>query len=203
MRLGVFGGSFDPVHYGHLLLAECCLDQARLDTVWFVPAAQQPLKPHGPRASSVDRLAMLEIVCREREQFRASTLEIDRGGVSYTAETLESIHDLHPTAELFFLMGADSLADLPQWHRRAEIFKLATPLVVYRADAAPPNFDLLRPFLNSQRVDEISRQQVEMPATAISSSQIRAAVADRGPWEKLVPAQVADYIRQHRLYDSV
>jgi len=82
MRLGVFGGSFDPVHCGHLRLAECCLDQARLDMVWFVPTAQQPLKPDGPRASNADRLAMLEIVCREQERFRTSAVEIDRGGLS-------------------------------------------------------------------------------------------------------------------------
>ena len=137
MRIGVFGGSFDPVHLGHLLLAECCWRQAALDRVLFVPAAQQPHKPQAPRGGDADRVAMLRLAIAGRPEFDVSTIEIDRGGVSYTVDTLRALRAAEPDAELFFLMGADSLADLPQWREPAAICELATPLVVRRAGHAP------------------------------------------------------------------
>ncbi len=119
MRLGIFGGSFDPSHNGHLRLAECCAEQAGLDAVWFVPAGVSPFKPHGPVASCADRLAMLRLAVEGLAGREISTLEIDRGGISYTADTLRQIHAARPDARLFFLMGADSLHDLPEWRHDA------------------------------------------------------------------------------------
>src|SRR6186997_2175578 len=115
MRLGLYGGSFDPVHYGHLLLAECALETLRLDEVWLLPAAVPPHKQTRELAAAKDRLAMLELALGGHEQIRASKLELDRGGVSYTVDTLTTIHQQQPGATLFFLMGADSLHDLPTW----------------------------------------------------------------------------------------
>src|SRR5688500_10152925 len=111
MRIGVFGGSFDPVHLGHLRLADCCWREARLDRVEFVPAARQPHKPRGPVAPGADRVAMLELALEDRPEFGASAIEVQRGGVSYTIDTLRALSAAQPEAELFFLMGADSLAD--------------------------------------------------------------------------------------------
>ena len=208
MRLGIFGGSFDPVHHGHLRLADCCCVQAKLDEVWFVPAAHQPLKPAGPEASPADRLAMLEIACADSPKFKVSAVEIDRGGVSYSSDTLEAIRAAQPTAELFFLMGADALADFPSWHRPQEICRLATPLVVRRGKTAEPNFEALRPFITDERLDQIHQQQVVMPPTPISSSQIRALIAGEGDsaqggdWQHLLPSGVANYVREQRLYGS-
>jgi nicotinate-nucleotide adenylyltransferase len=200
MRIGVFGGSFDPVHLGHLRLADCCWRQARLDRVEFVPAAEQPHKPSGPVASEVDRVAMLRLATSGRPAFGVSTLEIDRGGVSYTVDTLRQIGSQNPGAELFFPMGADSLADLPSWREPDEICRLATPLVVWRAESPPPDFEGLRPFVSVTRLAEIRAAQVQMPATPISSSQIRQLIAEGGAWQSLVPASVADYIVSRRLY---
>jgi len=200
MRIGVFGGSFDPVHRGHLLLADCCWRQARLDRVEFVPAAQQPLKPRGPIAPESDRAAMLRLATADRAEFSVSTVEFDRGGVSYTVDTLRQLHAEHPNAELFLLMGADSLADFPHWREPAEICRLATPLVVRRAGSAEPDFERLRSFLSPARLEEIRAARVEMPSTPISSSQIRTLVADGGDWRPLVPAAVAEYIEERRLY---
>lgn len=202
MRLGIFGGSFDPVHRGHLLLAECCATQAKLDEVWFVPAAHQPLKPEGPVASDDDRLAMLRLACEDRPDCRISTIEIDRGGVSYTVDTLQAIRAEHVDAKFYFLMGADSLADLPHWHQPEEICRLATPLVVHRAESPEPNFDALGDLLDDWRLDEIRRQLVAMPPTPISSSQIRALIASGGGWQSLVPTSVAEYISRNQLYDA-
>lgn len=199
-RIGIFGGSFDPVHRGHLLLAECCWRQARLDRIEFIPTAQQPLKPRGPVASEADRLAMLRLAIAERPEFSLSTIEIDRGGVSYTVETLRMLQQAHPGAELFFLMGADSLADFPTWREPATICELATPLVVRRAGTPPPNFEALAPLVSAERLKAIRNQEVEMPATPISSSAIRRLIAERGEWQALVPDGVGRYIEQHRLY---
>src|ERR671912_439798 len=98
MRLGIFGGSFDPVHYGHLLLAETCREQARLDEVWFVPNALSPLKRDHPPAAAKHRVEMLQLATGGHEAFRVSTLETDRGGVSYTVETLAEIAQQQPAA---------------------------------------------------------------------------------------------------------
>ncbi len=200
MRLGIFGGSFDPVHRGHLVLAECCCKQAKLDEVWFVPTAKQPLKPAGPEAGNKHRLAMLKLACKANPRFKICTLELDRGGVSYTIDTLEAIHAEQPKAKLYFLMGADSLQDLPTWHQPKEICRLATPLVVHRAGTAAPDFDVLSSLVLPAQLDEFRQQLVEMPPEPVSSSQIRARIAQGKPWRELVPSAVAEYIAEHQLY---
>ena len=200
MRLGIFGGSFDPVHQGHVVLANCCLQQARLDSVWFVPASQQPLKPQGPRASDAHRLAMLQYVAESRPEFKVSAMELERRGVSYTVDTLAEIRAQQPQAELFFLMGADSLAELPKWHRAAEVCQLATPLIVHRAGEVEPDFDVLRSVISADQWELPRQCQVEMPATPISSTRIRELVATQGDWEEMVPLAVAEYIQKHNLY---
>jgi nicotinate-nucleotide adenylyltransferase len=202
MRLGLFGGSFDPVHNGHLALADACAEQAALDAVWFVPAARQPLKPQGPRASDAQRLEMLRLALTDRPQFEASALEIDRGGVSYTVDTLAEIRAQLPESTLFFLMGADSLAEFPTWLRQAEICALATPLVVRRAGSPEPDFDVLAPVVSAERLEAIRQSQVEMPAVPISSSQIRQLIAKGGAWQEMVPTAVAEYIAALGLYQE-
>ncbi len=200
MRLGLFGGSFDPVHRGHLALAASCLEQAGLERVWFVPAAQQPFKPTGPRATNVDRLAMLKLALGKSETFKISEVEIDRGGMSYTIDTLLTIKSLLPKAQLFLLMGADSLVDFPHWRRPADICQVATPLVVNRAGEPAPNFEHLESMVSFDRLAEIKACQIEMTPMAISSSEIRRLIASGGEWEQMVPDRVADYIRENRLY---
>jgi nicotinate-nucleotide adenylyltransferase len=202
MRIGLFGGSFDPVHRGHLLLAECCWRQALLDRVEFLPTAQQPLKPRGPVANEADRAAMLRLAIADRPEFALSLIEIERGGVSYTVDTLRQLRDERPDAELFFLMGADSLADLPTWREPAAICELATPLVVRRAGTPTPAFDGLAKLVSAERLAAIRAHEVEMPATPISSSNIRQLIAEGGAWQSLVPERVAEYIDERGLYRS-
>ncbi|MGC4004614.1 MAG: nicotinate (nicotinamide) nucleotide adenylyltransferase [Pirellulales bacterium] len=115
MRLGVFGGSFDPVHLGHLILAESCREQAALDRVLFIPTHIQPHKQGHTPAPDLARLEMLKLAIGGNSAFELSTREVDRGGVSYTVETLTHLKAERPEAELFFMMGADSLADFPKW----------------------------------------------------------------------------------------
>jgi nicotinate-nucleotide adenylyltransferase len=203
MRIGVFGGSFDPVHCGHLELARSCCDQAQLDRVWFIPAAHQPFKPDGPFAANADRLAMLELALANESSLEISTLEIDRGGMSYTVDTLLTLSAMVPDAELFLLMGADALVDFPYWRRPADICRVATPLIVNRGGEPAPNFEHLDQILPPERIEEIKAAQVKMPAMEHSSADIRRLIAVGGEWKHLVPKNVATYIRDHRLYQAI
>src|SRR6476659_1278190 len=145
MRLGIYGGSFDPVHNAHLTIARSCQKQAGLDEVWFTPTAIQPLKHRGPHATNAQRVEMLRLVIADEPSWRVCTLEIDRGGFSYTVDTLRQIHDELPEAELYFPIGGDALRDVPQWKEPCEIFRLATPLVVGRAGRPAPDLNQLTP----------------------------------------------------------
>jgi nicotinate-nucleotide adenylyltransferase len=222
MRLGIFGGSFDPVHNGHLALAQSCQEQADLDEVWFTPTAVQPLKQHGPQASDADRIAMLNLAIdpllgasqipsepgRPRplragasppplqKTWRVCTLETDRGGVSYTVETLRQIHVELPEAELFFLIGADALRDVDKWREPRGIFRLATPLAVCRADEPPPDLAALTALCTEGTCPRL----ITMPPVDISSSEIRRRAAAQEPIDSLVPPAVAAYIIEHALY---
>jgi len=200
MRLGIYGGSFDPVHFGHLLLAECCREQLRLDEVWLIPAAVPPHKQSRERASGKARLEMLELALAGSEHLRASPLEIDRGGVSYTVETLAAIHQQQPAAALFLLLGADALHDLPTWREPARICELALPVVVHRGGAAEPNLAALAPLVSPARLDEIRAAQVQMPLMELSSTDLRQRTAQGQSLRYRTPRAVEKYIETQRLY---
>lgn len=199
MRLGIFGGSFDPVHYGHLLLAECCRDERRLDRVLFVPAAVPPHKQGRVLTTADARVAMLELAISGNAALGLSRYEVDRGGVNYTVDTLTHLRHEHPDAELFFLMGADMLSDLPHWRNAAAVCQLALPIVVRRGPAVP-DFDCLRNIATPERTEEIRRHQVEMPAVAVSGTEIRRRVAQRLTIRYQTPAAVEQYILANGLY---
>ena len=143
---------------------------------------------------------MLERAIQGERELQISTVEIDRGGVSFTAETLAAIRSERPEDELLLLMGSDALVDLPRWYRPELVCQLAIPAVVHRAGSAVVDFEPMRTLVTEDRLQEIQSHQVEMPATEISSSQIRALIASGGPWESMVPAPVASYIDDNQLY---
>jgi len=200
MRLGIFGGTFDPVHYGHLLLAETCREQCELDLVLLMPAAQPPHKCQWELAPAAARAEMLELAIGGHPSMSVSRSEIERGGVSYTVETLTQLRAERPDAELFFLMGADSLEDLPDWREPQRICKLAIPVVVRRAGTGEPDFSTLAGFVSPERLGEIRRFQVEMPVLELSSTDIRERVAAGRSIRFLTPRAVEKYIESHGLY---
>jgi nicotinate-nucleotide adenylyltransferase len=202
MRLGIFGGSFDPVHLGHLILAECCREQQRLDQVWFVPAHTPPHKQDHTLAPGSDRAEMLKLAIGGHEQFHFSTLELVRAGVSYTVDTLERLKAEDATRELFLILGADSLADLPTWREPSRICELSTPIVVRRAGSPPPDFSVLSPFVGSEKIRRFEGAQVEMPLIGISSSDIRRRVAQSRSIRFQTPRAVEKYIETHGLYQA-
>src|ERR1700733_6620608 len=187
LRLGLYGGTFDPVHLGHLILAHDALEQLKLDAVLFIPARQSPFKPGKTGANEKQRLAMLKLALKGREKFWLSRCELDRPAPSYAIDTTAEIHEAFPRANLFWLIGADQLPDLHRWHRAAELKKLVTFALLPRGEAPhrlPAGvLSLPRP----RRVD-------------ISATEIRLRVKSNLPIDHLVPAPVAAYIARHRLY---
>jgi nicotinate-nucleotide adenylyltransferase len=200
MRIGIFGGSFDPVHFGHLLLAEVCREQCSLDEVWFLPAASPPHKRYRALSAAGHRVAMLELAIAGHDAFRVSSLEIERGGVSYTVQTLRELKHQQPDNDLFFLMGADSLRDLPMWREPAEICRLAIPVVVRRRSAPEPDLDVLCQVVDGDRLEAIRNCQAEMPLVDFSSTEIRQAIAHRHSVRYQTPRAVEKYIETNNLY---
>lgn len=200
MRLGLIGGSFDPVHYGHLILAECCREQCRLDAVWFVPAAVPPHKQNHAISAATDRIEMLKLAIGGHEAFSVYPGEIERGGVSYTVDTLQQLHAEQPDRELFFLMGADSLADLPSWRQPEQICTLAVPVVVRRTGAPEPDDTVLSRLMAPERLALARESRVEMPTIDLSASDLRRRVAARQSIRYRTPRAVEKYIEAQGLY---
>ena len=200
MRIGIFGGSFDPIHLGHLILAEQCREQANLDEVWFVPCAQQPLKQNGAHSTDRQRVEMIELALAGFISFVLCKLELERGGVSYTVDTLEQIQVSHPDAELFLLMGDDSLESLSRWKLPHRICELATPLVVNRPGSGDVDLNLLEPFMSPARFVEIQQLNLTCPRMEISSTDLRQRINTGKSIRYLVPRAVEKYVQTQNLY---
>ena len=204
VRYGIYGGAFDPIHLGHLLLAESCLRQAKLDRVVFVPTGASPHRSgkENYRASAEDRLNMIESAIVGCDEFLVSRYETDRQETSYTVETLQYFHRTFALVEpqFFLLMGADMFNDLPNWYEVSEICKLALPLVVTRPESPPPYFAALGGIVSADRLEEIRQSAVTMPQIGISSTQIRSRIATGESIRFQVPRSVESYITSRQLY---
>jgi nicotinate-nucleotide adenylyltransferase len=200
MRLGVFGGTFDPVHTGHLVLAEQCREQGRLDQVLFVPAARPPHKQETPLTPFHQRVEMLELAIAGQPTFRIDELEKDRPGPSYTVHTLEALRREHPGSELFLLLGSDTLHDLKHWYQPERIAELAGFFVVLRPDW--PSFSV-QELADSLRVPDHAALRfhlVQTPLIDISSRDIRRRLAEGRSVRYLLPRGVEAYIFDKHLY---
>jgi nicotinate-nucleotide adenylyltransferase len=192
MRLGLFGGTFDPIHLGHLILAESCREACALEKVWFMVTGSPPHKPGG-RTPVADRLEMARIAAAGNPAFEVSEVEAHGSGPRYSFETLEAIHRDRPDDELFFLIGADSLVDLPSWRRPERVAELSTLVVVNRPGSEwPPLPDLgpaARPIV-----------RVAVPPIGIASHDLRRRVAEGRSIRYQVPRGVEAYIQAQNLY---
>jgi nicotinate-nucleotide adenylyltransferase len=189
-RLGVMGGTFDPIHHGHLVAASEVAHLFRLDEVVFVPTGQPWQKEHKRVSPAEDRYLMTVIATASNPQFSVSRIDIDRGGRTYTIDTLRDLHAEHSEADLFFITGADALAQIFSWRSAEELFSLAHFIGVTR-----PGHTLSDPGFPEGGVS-----LVEVPALAISSSDCRERVAKGEPVWYLVPDGVVRYINKRRLY---
>ncbi len=188
-RIGVIGGSFDPIHHGHLLLARFALEQIPLDEVLFMPAADQPLK-QGACAPAEERWTMVELAVAACADFAASRLELDRPGKSYTVETLRLLHRLHPHAALFFIIGADNIAQLYEWHDLEGIFAQCTVVVGARPGEVASDDRKLLARLHF----------IDSPLIELSSTEIRARRAAGLSIRYMVPEAVESRILAKGLY---
>lgn len=188
-RLGLFGGSFDPVHLGHVLVAQAAREELELERVFFIPTACSPFKQENQPAPESMRARMLRLALAGHAAYEVDELEFRRGGVSYSVDTLRHYRQRYPEAELYWLIGADNLASLPKWRHATELVELAHFVAIPRpgetAVSFPPPFRgrVLKGF-----------------PFGVSSSEIRSRIQAGLPVDQLVPPGVAECIRNNRLY---
>ena len=188
-RIGLFGGSFDPIHVGHLRMAKRAVEQLQLDKLYFIPNAVSPLKSAPPAASGRDRLAMIRAAIRGRPRFGVLDIEIRRKGASYTIDTVSALSG-GPSDKMFFLIGADAFSDLARWRRARELARRVT-FAVFRRPGSPG----IRP-------PDWIRKWVEVrgPLNDVSSTEIRERIRQRKSIRRLVPDAAATLLRKRRLY---
>ena len=197
VRLGVLGGTFDPVQRGHLALARAARDELSLEQVLFVPAGQPWRKPGRVIGANEDRLAMLRLAVEGEPSFQVTALELERSGPSYTADSLEVLAAQRRGDEMFFILGEDALVDVPNWARPERILELARLAVARRPDVSAEALE------EAQRRLPGLRERVvwlKMPSVEVSATEIRERLSGGQPISGMVPPAVEAYIREHRLY---
>lgn len=212
MKTGIMGGTFNPIHYGHLKCAEELFSTCKLDRVIFIPAAQPPHKDSGEIDAFDHRLAMVKLALSPYQHFEVNDIEARRTGKSYSVDTLEILHQLYPDDQFYFLIGMDSLNSLHTWHNYQQLFELCHLVVARRPGTKMTRFDtalpvairkqfcydsVLNSFCHSSGHQLIFLEQTFLD---ISSTQIREKVSANQPISSLLPAAVAEYIKTHQLY---
>ena len=195
-RVGLFGGTFNPPHIGHLALLEAGLAQLGLDRVLVVPVARPPHKESVEDPGAEHRLAMARLLCAGDQRIEVSDVEVRRGGPSYTVDTLRALHESNPQDELTFIAGGDMATSLPAWREPDEVLRLARFAVAERTGAE--RAAVQRAIAGLEGADRVVF--FDMPRVELSSSAVRRAVAEGRPIRDLVPDAVAAYIDEHGLY---
>ena len=200
MKLGILGGTFDPIHTGHLIIAQEAASRLALDEGWFIPAGQPWLKSGNRISASGHRMEMVRLAIRCNPGFKAAAIEIDRPGPSYTVDTLVALRDGDAKGDdLFFILGMDTLETLHRWHQPERLFELCALVGVSRpehCDFDLGSLDLIRPGASSEVTI------VDGPDIGISGAQIRRRVAQGLPISYWVPSAVETYIQEHHLYQE-
>ncbi len=189
------GGTFDPVHYGHLIIAETARVEFNLDRVLWIPAGDPPHKPGRVRTPQEHRHAMVLLATAAHPQFEVSRIELERSGPSFTFDTVTALRERHPSAELFFLTGADAILEILTWHRHADVIHLCRFIAATRPGHDLGRLGTVLPARYLQCIDTIAT-----PGVDISSTQIRERVRSQASIRYLLPDSVETYIQKHRLY---
>lgn len=194
-KIGIMGGTFDPIHIGHLIAAETAREQCDLHEVWFIPSYVPPLKANEPGVSGEKRYEMVCLAIESNAAFRALDIELQRGGVSYSYHTVMELQRRYPNHSFSYIIGSDRINDLPQWHQIEQLAAQITFIGLERT-SDPYDIDALPIFLK-ERISLI-----HMPAVDISSTAIRSRVNAGLSVQYLVPDSVHSYMRRYKLYES-
>ena len=189
-HIGIYGGSFDPLHLGHLVIAQDCLEQTNLDEVVLVPAAASPLKSRSPIASNAHRIAMVKNAVGSFSNFSVSDTEIKRGGPSYSVDTVSAFSKLYPDASLYWILGQDQVDQLERWHCIEDLVRTVIFLAVSR-----PGFERVK-----SKIPGIQIQYIDSHAVDISSTEIRERFQHGLPNDLFLSPSVLAYIQSNRLY---
>ena len=212
-RVGVLGGTFDPLHEGHLAAGRAAMAALALDRLVFVPSDIPPHRPDTPRASGYHRLQMVKLGVSDTPGWTVSDLELARGGASYTVDTLSALRTRDPGSQFFFITGADAFAEVATWRRYPEVLDLAHFVVIARTGTSFSRIrsrlpELAARFVECDRTSPTACLSAAFPSIflvhastpAVSSTDIRERLARHAPLDGLVPAAVERYIREHHLY---
>ena len=202
MNIGLFFGSFNPIHVGHLIIANVMVESADLDEVWFIVS---PLNPFKKSSRSLihefDRIDMVELAVEDNPAFKASDIEFHLPKPSYTIDTIREFQQsLGPDTNLFWLIGSDMLADLPTWHGVSQLLDMVNIIVVSRAGSLQPNFPSLRPTLTVEQINKIRAHALEVPLIDISSTMLRQRIAQDQSVRYFLPEPVLEFIYERKLY---
>lgn len=198
MRVGIYGGTFSPVHNGHVAAARAFMEQMWLDILYIIPTGVTPHKAMQGDATARDRLEMCRLAFAGMEGVVVSDLEMKREGKSYTVDTLRELYD--PDGRLFLLMGTDMLMTLDQWRQPDEIFRLCYPVYIRRENDSDLDAAIVEKITDYQKKYGKVVRRIVAPAIELSSTDVRAAVADGFPIDGAVPPAVAAYIQEKKLY---
>ncbi len=195
MRIGLLGGTFDPIHIGHLHQAQQMLQNHHLDEIWFIPARVNPFKQDAPPAPSHHRLEMIELAIRDEPRFKVLDLELKREGPSYTIDTVRELQSIHPY-EFYLIISDDMVPTLPKWRRIGELMQMFPILVGQRREpqSSPPT-------TGDARIDEVVKKGFTlMPLVRVQATEIRKSLRQSLPVREVLPPGVLSYIIEHQLY---
>lgn len=198
VRIGIMGGTFNPIHIGHLIAGDCAYEQFHLKEIWYMPSKTPPHKSISGTASEKEREDMVRLAIGEHPHFKLSRMELERNGITYTVDTLRALHEKGKAQEYYFIIGADSLFDFPKWKEPEEIVKLAVILVVSRYGLAREELEKQIAYLKSLYGGKF--YIVDIPTIGVSSSELRSRVKEKKSIRYLVKEKVRIYIEEHQLY---
>lgn len=187
-KVGILGGTFDPPHYGHLLIANEVLSELNLDEIWFMPNQEPPHKKKSDSVENTDRLQMLELSIEGNSAFKIEKIELERSGPSFTVDTMKILNEQFPNHQFYFIIGADMIEYLPKWHKIDELIELVQFVGVQRPEYSSET--------------DYPIHYVDIPAFEVSSSMIRKRVNQGMTVRYLLPDRVIDFIREKQLYET-
>lgn len=213
-RVGIFGGSFDPIHIGHLLIAEQFAQDLKLDKVKFIPAKVSPFKVGYEPTSDKHRLEMLKLAVGANPKFEVDPIELNRGGVSYTIDTVRalqqtgtanengSVNQIGLDVHYYLLVGADSLKDFKKWKSPAELLRSVSLVVARRGGEPEPRWEELGGIVSAEEIAQIQSRKLDLPVVEVSSSDLRRRIEQGRSIRYLLPSAVEVYIKEHGLYQA-